>query len=116
MSELQKLFPLTTNNADSGQQTPSILHLWGNHEFYNFSRKECIQLVLNTARALGQEDTHKPKDGNYYTYDVTDRLRLICLDFYKFSALGYDQNDSIFQAAIAKLRVHNKNEVNCWLY
>lgn len=83
----------------------NVFHIWGNHEFYNFKRKDLISLPLNTGRWLEQN-----VKANYYYYDVTDRLRLICLDYYEFSALGFDEDDEIYQQAIALLKQHNHNE------
>ena len=84
-----------------------LLHIWGNHEFYNFKRREIVDLPLNTAKSLNQNlDTI----GNYYIYDITNELRLICLDFYEFSALGFEESDNVYQQAVQLLRQHNKNE------
>ena len=84
-----------------------ILHIWGNHEFYNFLRHEMIHLPLNTAKILSQ---NLDANANYYTYDVTPKLRLICLDFYKFAVLGYEETDEVYQRAYELLNKHNKNE------
>ena len=50
------------------------------------------------------------REANYYTFDITPKLRLICLDFYKFSTLGYESTDATYSKAIDYLRTHNKNE------
>lgn len=84
-----------------------MLHLWGNHEMYNFKRRELVDLPLNTARKLNQ---NLDSNANYYIFDVTNKLRLICLDFYVYSALGYDDSDEIYQSAFELLSKHNKNE------
>ncbi len=73
---------LSTSNTD-------ILHIFGNHEFYNFQRSQLINLPLNTAKILNQN-----LNANYYTYEISYNLKLICLDFYEYSVLGYDhEND-----------------------
>lgn len=99
LKELKKLF------TDSTQE--QILHIWGNHEFYNFTRKEILELPLNTAKTLSQNVN---AEANYYIFDVTTKLRLICLDYYKYSALGYDETDEIYKNAFELLSKHNKNE------
>ncbi len=56
-----------------------VLHVWGNHEMYNFSRYKLKKTPLNTAKFLNQSES----DGNYFTFDVTDKIVLICLDYYE---------------------------------
>ena len=52
----------------------------------------------------------KESGGNYYSYEITPKLRLICLDFYEFSVLGFDKTDPGYIKAHDFLRQHNKNE------
>ena len=104
LNELDSLFAGQDHDEN---RLPRVLHIWGNHEFYNFKRKEILDLPLNTARCLKQ---NLDSNGNYYVYNVTDKLRLICLDFYEFSALGFDETDPIYLKAIELLKTHNKNE------
>ncbi len=56
-----------------------LLHIWGNHEMYNFSRFRLTKTPLNTARILNQFKN----GGNYFTYDASDKIKLICLDYYE---------------------------------
>lgn len=67
-----------------------LYHIWGNHEMYNFDRAWLVNTILNTAKTLGQNEN---TNANYYRHDITDKLTLISLDFYKFSILGYDRKD-----------------------
>jgi manganese-dependent ADP-ribose/CDP-alcohol diphosphatase len=94
-------------SSDEADGKIKLLHIWGNHEFYNFKRRDLINYPLNTAKSLGQ---NVAANANYYFYDITDKLRLICLDFYEFSAIGFDETDDVYQRAIAMLTHHNKNE------
>lgn len=48
-------------------------------------------------------------DANFYTYDVTPQLRLICLDFYEDSVHGYPSTHPTYQSSLALLRAHNRN-------
>ena len=66
-SELKSLFP------DESKQ--KILHIWGNHEFYNFARNEIIHLPINTAKRLNQNldlDINKKRKAviNKITYNI----------------------------------------------
>ncbi len=91
----------------NGQEENQILHVWGNHEFYNFKRSEIIELELNTTLNLKQNFR---KTSNYYYYDVTEFLRIICLDFYEFSILGYDPDDKIYLEAAKYINSLEKSE------
>ena len=51
-----------------------ILHVWGNHELYNFKQNELANTPLNTARLLDQPADKE--DSNYYSYKVTDKLMI----------------------------------------
>ncbi|RNA22070.1 manganese-dependent ADP-ribose CDP-alcohol diphosphatase [Brachionus plicatilis] len=84
---------------------PKILNLWGNHEMYNFKRQDLLKMDLNSAKLLNQSSS-----ANYFFYDITDKLRLIGLDFYEYSCLGYDSDDEIYKQAHQFLTTHNKNE------
>lgn len=99
LSELKKMFE---NPAQS-----SLLHIWGNHELSTYKRSDLIQSELNTALSLGQ---NLNSNANYFRFQVTDKLVLLCLDQYEYSVLGYDQDDPIYLDAFKKLSFYNKNE------
>lgn len=103
MTELEKLFPADENPNNEIR----LLHIWGNHEMYNFQRDSLANHVLNTSLALKQNGV---PNTNCYTYDVTDKLRMICLDFYRQSILGYEETDENYIKALALIKSHNKNE------
>ena len=58
-------------------------HVWGNHELLAFKRdlEYLYSSPLNTSRTI-PHGYHNSKS-NYYYYDVTHKLRLICLDLYE---------------------------------
>ena len=107
LSELNKL---VDDEPAQPSTPPRLLHIGGNHEMYNFKRKELLELPLNTSRFLDSNKSNSPNLANYYSYEVSDKLRLICLDFYEFSALGLDEDDPVYLQAMKLLRTHNKNE------
>ena len=82
-----------------------LYHIWGNHEFYNYKRSEIGSTELNSARLLNPLAT-----ANYYKINLSDRLKLICLDFYDFSVIGFDQDSEIYIEALKVLRRYNKSE------
>lgn len=102
MVELEKLFPNKEMTS-----TTQLLNIWGNHEMYNFNRNDLANTPLNTSVVLGQNQVPKT---NCYIYDVSKKLRLICLDFYKFSILGYEEKDTDYLEALKLIQAHNKNE------
>jgi manganese-dependent ADP-ribose/CDP-alcohol diphosphatase len=104
LNELNALFEPDQILDENG--LPRLIHIWGNHEFYNFKRKELVELSLNSARALRQ---NLETNANYYYYQVSDKLRLLCLDYYEFSAIGFDEDDPIYLEALEMLKKHNKN-------
>jgi manganese-dependent ADP-ribose/CDP-alcohol diphosphatase len=103
ITELNRLFP----SDQSATTEVKLMHIWGNHEMYNYKRDVLSTGILNTSLALGQNSL---ANTNCYTYDVTDKLRLICLDFYRFSILGYDETHTDYKNALALIQTHNKNE------
>ena len=106
LNELNRLFE-NDKTQNANETIPNLLHIWGNHEFYNFSRDELVLTELNTAKHLNPSVHSK---ANYYTFRVNDKLKLICLDFYDFSCLGYDESSDEYKKAYDYLTSHNKNE------
>ena len=110
MAELTKVHEIKDEHGKQAQ----LLHIWGNHEFYNFKRSELVNSVLSTARELGKKTKssmeYSSPNANYYSVDVSDKLRLICLDCFEIAAIGYEQDDPIYAEAVKILRHQNPNE------
>ena len=81
-----------------------IYHIWGNHEFYNFSRKELLNGPLCSFA------TKNISPGHYGTIEVCAKLRIIAIDTYELSLLGIDENDEMYIQAMNYLRKYNQNE------
>ena len=86
-------------------QSLPIYHLWGNHELYNFTRKELLNGPLCSF------DTTTSLPGHYGTFEVCPNLRIIAIDTYEFSGLGVEQDSDVYVQAIELLRKHNQNEI-----
>jgi manganese-dependent ADP-ribose/CDP-alcohol diphosphatase len=84
----------------------NLYHIWGNHEFYNYERREIIQTELNSARLLNLSVC---ETANYYIIELTESLKIICLDFYDFAAIGHNKDSEIHKNAVNFLRIYNKN-------
>jgi manganese-dependent ADP-ribose/CDP-alcohol diphosphatase len=98
-NQFSRLFPNDLNRK--------LLHIWGNHEMYNWKRSDLLENKMNTARQMGQQMN---ANGNYFTIGITSKLKMICLDFYEFSAIGYNEDDQTYKEAIEILLKHNKND------
>jgi manganese-dependent ADP-ribose/CDP-alcohol diphosphatase len=96
-------------NSDFKMLIPDfkLYHIWGNHEFYNYKRNEIIHTELNSARLA---NPNVSQSANYYIIDLTNDIKIVCLDFYEFSALGYDEDNDVYKEAMSLLRKHNNNE------
>lgn len=88
-AEISQKGSLTTMNEAIeclNEMNTQVFHCIGNHEVYNFNRSDLTNLPLNTAKQFNQNPA------NYYSYKITSNLKLICLDYYEYSLLGY-KND-----------------------
>jgi manganese-dependent ADP-ribose/CDP-alcohol diphosphatase len=97
LDELEKLFPKHDFESEyqfESETIPKLLHVYGNHEIHILGRKQIYNSPLNTARVLKQ---NQDEIGNYYYIDLTDRVRLICLDLYEISPLGYSKDNEVFK-------------------
>ena len=64
-------------------------------------------MPLNTARVLNYNQ--RGINSNYYFYEVSDKLNLICLDLYEFAIIGYDKSEPIYAAALDLINAHYSN-------
>jgi manganese-dependent ADP-ribose/CDP-alcohol diphosphatase len=73
---------------------PKLMHIWGNHEVFSLGPYELFNSQLATARLLN--GSGGAKNVNYYSIDLTERLRLVVLDFFEISILGSNRKDKEF--------------------
>jgi len=90
---LSILNTLNVNLTSFQLKIPKILHIWGNHEVFSMGSKDLFNSRLATARILNANAT---PNVNYYSIDLTHRLRLIVLDFFEISILGPNRKDKQF--------------------
>lgn len=76
-----------------------IYHMIGNHCLYNLPRSKLISLFK-----MPSSDGHA-----YYDFSPTPEYRIIVLDAYDFSALGWPQDHPIASAAMKFLQEKNPN-------
>ena len=90
---LARLEPL-----QSPDRSTRLLHVWGNHDLDCFKRSDLVSTPLNSSRLLYGNAAPCPS-ANYYSFEITANLRLIVLDLYEFSLIGYSNGDEILQQA-----------------
>ncbi|KAL3876092.1 hypothetical protein ACJMK2_033972 [Sinanodonta woodiana] len=81
-------------------------HIWGNHEFYNFTR----EFLMKSSLFSGNELQCSVMPGNaYYAIEPHPQLRILSLDTYEISLLGYPEEAPQYQTAL-KIMSINPNE------
>ncbi|XP_069785591.1 manganese-dependent ADP-ribose/CDP-alcohol diphosphatase isoform X2 [Narcine bancroftii] len=99
-----------------------VHHIWGNHEFYNFDRKQLAKSVLNSKHLEGDvepgdvpcfETEVNPDDPEaFYGYHFSPfpKFRFIITDGYDLSILGREKNSEKHNKSVQILKSNNKNE------
>lgn len=89
-----------------------VYHVWGNHEFYNFSRSSLLRSELNsTLHADGHMcATHVGSDTYAYHFSPFPGFKFIVLDAYDVSLLGREQSSEQYRDALALIKQYNDNE------
>ncbi|KAK2182872.1 hypothetical protein NP493_331g01028 [Ridgeia piscesae] len=76
-----------------------MYHVWGNHELYNYTKRELAESQLNSSRDHQETDTdidatsNGPSDSphsNYYHFSPMSGFRVAVIDTYDVGALGYE--------------------------
>ncbi|XP_068610747.1 manganese-dependent ADP-ribose/CDP-alcohol diphosphatase [Brachionichthys hirsutus] len=91
-----------------GSSALEVHHAWGNHELYNFSRRELLRSGLNSGPAGGQA----PPGGDVHAYHFSPRagFRFVLLDGYDVGLLGVEESSERYQQALRVIRQHNQNQ------
>ena len=99
------------NPFQSLKSTPTY-HTIGNHDLYNFQRSFFLESsIMNPSLSLSIETSPSSKH-LYYTFLPHPKLRIVNLDTYEISLLGYGDSpdDPNFLLAQAWFREHNGRE------
>jgi manganese-dependent ADP-ribose/CDP-alcohol diphosphatase len=75
-----------------------IYHIFGNHELYNFSRAHLLQHPW--LRVSPNVATPNPGHTAHYHFSPVEGFRVVILDQYEFSMLGYEEDDETFRQAL----------------
>lgn len=93
-----------------------VHHVWGNHEFYNFSRSELLRSRLNTALHTDRSLSGVPDRPDIYAYHFSPfpGFRFVVLDAYDVSLLGVEETSERYLNALSLIKQHNNNtDLNC---
>lgn len=91
-----------------GSGSADVHHVWGNHEFYNFSRDWLLSSKLNST----PQGSQKGAGSQVYAYHFSPYpgFTFIVLDAYDVAVLGREESSQGCQEALRLLRHYNKNE------
>ncbi|KAM9336581.1 manganese-dependent ADP-ribose/CDP-alcohol diphosphatase [Symphorus nematophorus] len=93
-----------------------VHHVWGNHEFYNFSRSALLRSKLNSTLHTDRSLTGAQAGGDIYAYHFSPfpGFTFVVLDAYDVSLLGREETSEEYCEALSLIRQHNNNEdLNC---
>ncbi|XP_014768233.1 manganese-dependent ADP-ribose/CDP-alcohol diphosphatase isoform X2 [Octopus bimaculoides] len=86
----------------------NVYHVWGNHEFYNFTHEELLNSILNSS--LNKACKNIPGRG-YYSFTPHKSLKFLILDCYAVNMI--DQLCPNYQEAKEMFKVNTNKDINC---
>ncbi|XP_061611096.1 manganese-dependent ADP-ribose/CDP-alcohol diphosphatase isoform X2 [Phyllopteryx taeniolatus] len=89
-----------------------VHHVWGNHEFYNFSRSELLCSELNSSILADASLSGTRAGGDIYAYSFCPfpGFTFVVLDAYDVSLLGVEEDSLQYRSAFNLIKRHNSNE------
>ncbi|NXT58581.1 ADPRM diphosphatase, partial [Pluvianellus socialis] len=93
--------------AALGRLRVPVLHAWGNHELYNFSRARLARTGLGSRPAGAAA---MAGDCQAYHFSPAARFRVVVLDAYDLSVLGRVPDSPRYQESLRLLREKNPND------
>uniref|UniRef100_A0A3P9LFR3 Manganese-dependent ADP-ribose/CDP-alcohol diphosphatase n=1 Tax=Oryzias latipes TaxID=8090 RepID=A0A3P9LFR3_ORYLA len=93
-----------------------VHHVWGNHEFYNFSRSALLRSPLNSRQHADSGAGAAPVRPDIYAYRFTPvpGFTFVVLDAYDVSLLGREESSEEYRSAMELIRKYNQNQdLNC---
>lgn len=86
-----------------------VHHVWGNHEFYNFTRAALLMSAINS-RHRGEGGEGSMEQVHAYHFSPAPKFRFVVLDAYDLSIIGREQSSTQYKKSLKILREHNPNE------
>lgn len=91
-----------------------VHHVWGNHEFYNFSRSELLRSKLNSSTVHSLSRAQGGSDIYAYHFSPFPGFTFVVLDAYSVSLLGRDESSEQYCSAMDLIKQYNNNkDLNC---
>uniref|UniRef100_A0A3Q2QZG3 Manganese-dependent ADP-ribose/CDP-alcohol diphosphatase n=1 Tax=Fundulus heteroclitus TaxID=8078 RepID=A0A3Q2QZG3_FUNHE len=93
-----------------------VHHVWGNHEFYNFSRSELVGSPLDSSPYADSRPSEVPGQDPIYAYQFSPfpGFTFVVLDGYDVSLLGRQESSEQYNNAMNLIKLYNNNEdLNC---
>lgn len=94
-----------------------VHHVWGNHEFYNFSRDALLRSKLNSSTLHGDRSLSRVQTGSdiyAYHFSPFPGFTFVVLDAYDVSLLGREESSEQYISAMNIIKQYNNNEdLNC---
>ncbi|KAJ8363745.1 hypothetical protein SKAU_G00125760 [Synaphobranchus kaupii] len=98
-----------------------VHHVWGNHEFYNFSRDDLMISALNSKTTNDRMPTmsedsvengnvSNTEEGNAYDFSPAPHFRVVVLDAYDLSLIGRKEPSVRYYQALEIIQAHNDND------
>ncbi|XP_056325164.1 manganese-dependent ADP-ribose/CDP-alcohol diphosphatase isoform X2 [Danio aesculapii] len=102
---------LDTVMAELDACTVDVHHVWGNHEFYNFSRSSLLSSRLNSAPKTGTDSGSDLIHDDIYAYEFSPapNFRFVLLDAYDLSVIGREEESQKHTHSWRILTQHNHN-------
>ncbi|XP_061087525.1 manganese-dependent ADP-ribose/CDP-alcohol diphosphatase isoform X2 [Conger conger] len=109
---------LETVVNELGKSAIEVHHVWGNHEFYNFSRDELLISALNSRTmndTLSEDTTESGNVSNTeesyaYHFSPAPHFRFVVLDAYDLSLIGRKEPNVSYYQALELIQAHNDND------
>ncbi|XP_040922610.1 manganese-dependent ADP-ribose/CDP-alcohol diphosphatase [Toxotes jaculatrix] len=93
-----------------------VHHVWGNHEFYNFSRSALLSSKLNSTPHTDRSLRGARAGSDIYAYHFSPfpGFTFVVLDAYDVSLLGREDSSEQYRKAMHLIKQYNSNEdLNC---
>lgn len=87
-----------------------VHHVWGNHEFYNFSRDTLLHSHLNSSSLCDRGGVLNKGAIYAYHFSPAPKFRFVILDAYDVSLLGREESSAQYKNALRLVKEHNRNE------
>lgn len=89
-----------------------VHHVWGNHEFYNFTRGELLSSELNSMLHVKRQLGESGPGGDIYAYSFSPQpgFTFIVLDSYDVSLLGLQESSEQYQTALRLIHMYNNHQ------